>query len=134
MVCSKTTFFIKLIDLNLFHFKYNNLIKNYERSNLFLVLSLRSNKFLAPGATNSGRIFTPGDVSYLVQQPVPVLSFSHALLNHLLGFPPYRKFQFLYLILWVNYLVPCQQFLYVPIRGKSHMDTRVIMVPIDFLI
>ena len=46
------------IDLNLFHFKYN-LIKNYGRSNFFLVLSLGSNKFLVPGTTNSGRIFTP---------------------------------------------------------------------------
>ena len=45
------------IDLNSFDFKYN-LIKNYWGSNLFLVLSLGSNKFLAPGATNSGRIFT----------------------------------------------------------------------------
>ena len=43
------------------------IIKNYWGSNLFLVLSLRSNKFLVPGARNSGRIFTPEFIKQLVE-------------------------------------------------------------------
>ena len=55
--CMFANYVFHKIDLDLFHFKYN-LMKSYGGSNLFLVLSLRSNKFLVPGASNSGSVFT----------------------------------------------------------------------------